>query len=682
MKNRGRLCSKKTKTTMQINSPFKFLDAFTEADKDVFFGREKEVEQLYESVNKNRLVLVYGQSGTGKTSLVQCGLAAKFDVTDWYPIFVRRQGNINESLQNQLQKVAKKSYRPDTIATLERLNTKFLRPVYLIFDQFEELLILGDYETEQLPFAQTLKSLLQAPELACHIILIFREEYMASLYPFERTIPQLFDRRLRVERMSRKNVQKVILNSCEGFNIQLEKGKTAANLIIDNLSGERSGIPLPYLQVYMDLLYREDFERTYPNTTNRINSEGFKPLVIDAIGGFPPLTFTLQEITDFGKIENVLEKFLNEQNDSLQSLVKKQHPNASSNVVRQTLDAFVTDDGTKQPLLYRLENKQILLTSNAPEHLRQLPIELCTLLLQELENRRLLRRTETTFELAHDSLADLIDQQRTDEQRQLNDIKRRIRSSFAEYQQTHEFLSRKQLTAYEDFLPQLQLNPQLQSFIAESREDVEQREQAEKQRQERELQLAQAKLETEQRARQRQRVLSGILGVFLLLAIGASIFAFQQTQLANTQTQLANEKTAEAETEKENALNEKERADSSLVIAEQERQKAQNALDSLQQQKALTDAETQKFLREEEQRQKAEKARLKEEKERIAAEKARVAAEKAQQEEAKKNIANRISAIRTLLKIGDTETAKQRLTEALRIAPNHPELFELQKELQ
>ena len=29
------------------NSPFKFLDSYTKADKDIFFGREKETEEIY-----------------------------------------------------------------------------------------------------------------------------------------------------------------------------------------------------------------------------------------------------------------------------------------------------------------------------------------------------------------------------------------------------------------------------------------------------------------------------------------------------------------------------------------------------------------------------------------------------------------------------------------------------------
>ena len=79
-----------------MTSPFKFLDAYEQRDKPVFFGRDAEIEQLYRLVFETNLVLVYGQSGTGKTSLIQCGLANRFAETDWFQLFVRRTDNINQ----------------------------------------------------------------------------------------------------------------------------------------------------------------------------------------------------------------------------------------------------------------------------------------------------------------------------------------------------------------------------------------------------------------------------------------------------------------------------------------------------------------------------------------------------------------------------------------------------------
>ena len=79
-----------------MNSPFKFLDSYTKDDRDIFFGRDREIEELYQRVFESKILLVYGVSGTGKSSLIHCGLANKFQETDWLPLVIRRGGNIIE----------------------------------------------------------------------------------------------------------------------------------------------------------------------------------------------------------------------------------------------------------------------------------------------------------------------------------------------------------------------------------------------------------------------------------------------------------------------------------------------------------------------------------------------------------------------------------------------------------
>ena len=129
----------------KMDSPFKFLNAYEKKDKDIFFGRDKEIELLYETTFKTNLVLIYGQSGTGKTSLIQCGLANRFRKTDWFEIFIRRQSNINTSLQREIKKKAGTPIEEGAtiVESIKSLYLDFLRPVYLVFDQFEELITLG-----------------------------------------------------------------------------------------------------------------------------------------------------------------------------------------------------------------------------------------------------------------------------------------------------------------------------------------------------------------------------------------------------------------------------------------------------------------------------------------------------------------------------------------------------------
>ncbi|MGA1977666.1 MAG: ATP-binding protein, partial [Bacteroidales bacterium] len=89
-----------------MKSSFKFLDSYTKNDRDIFFGRDHEITELFRRVFESRILLVYGISGTDKSSLVNCGLASRFDESDWLPINIRRGENIITSLNEALSKYA------------------------------------------------------------------------------------------------------------------------------------------------------------------------------------------------------------------------------------------------------------------------------------------------------------------------------------------------------------------------------------------------------------------------------------------------------------------------------------------------------------------------------------------------------------------------------------------------
>jgi WD40 repeat protein/energy-coupling factor transporter ATP-binding protein EcfA2 len=54
--------------------PYKGLDFFEEEDAELFFGRERLVEDLVSRVKESRTVFITGPSGSGKSSLVRAGL--------------------------------------------------------------------------------------------------------------------------------------------------------------------------------------------------------------------------------------------------------------------------------------------------------------------------------------------------------------------------------------------------------------------------------------------------------------------------------------------------------------------------------------------------------------------------------------------------------------------------------
>jgi DNA replication protein DnaC len=451
-----------------MKSPFKFLDAYTAEDSAVFLGREEEVAALYDMVMKNRLILVYGQSGTGKTSLIQCGLASRFDVTDWMPLFVRRQNDLNRSLEQQLARVLGARSITSPSAAVSEIYLNFLRPVYLVFDQLEELFILGS-AAEQDAFVKGIRDLLDSGT-PCRILFVMREEYLAYLYGFERIIPTLFDRRLRVEAMGTTKVEQVLTGSFQQFNIGVQApAKDTFAQIIDNISGGKAGIQLPYLQVYLDLLYREDFARTYPG---KDAGEG---------GEWLPVEITRAEITALGKMDNVLERFLREQQDRLQKALKQSDPGVEEDAVKKVLDAFVSEEGTKRPISYEWKGDVLKLDERHAALFKPLSPSLTSSICRSLEQARLLRFGDSHIELAHDALAALIDSQRTAQQRRLRDALNRLSSAYREQKESGEYLSRGQLNSLEELMPVLEprLSTEIKAFLKESQVKVAALEQAE-----------------------------------------------------------------------------------------------------------------------------------------------------------------------------------------------------------
>ena len=116
-------------------------------------------------------------------------------------------------------------------------------------------------------------------------------------------------------------------------------------------------------------------------------------------------------------------------------------------MIQQVLDVFVSEEGTKRPVTYTSSGNDIVLAEDAASTLKEVPAEMLTDILNTLHSDRILRRSNDNFELAHDSLALVIDGRRSQSQKQLQHIRKRLVNAFEEYQKTGAFLNQKQLAA-------------------------------------------------------------------------------------------------------------------------------------------------------------------------------------------------------------------------------------------
>ncbi len=493
-------------------SPFKFLDSYTKEDKDIFFGREAEVEDVYTKVFQAKILLVYGASGTGKSSLISCGLANKFQDSDWLPVEIRRGININDSLRQQLEKIMLTPVASSKNISLPKLlKSAYLdhfKPIFLVFDQFEELFIFGDRE-EWTTFITTVREVLDS-ELQVRFVFIIRGEYLEYLTDFEHVLPEIFGNRIRIEKMTRTNAVNCITGPCRSFGIEVEEH--FPDNLLTKLSPNKTEIELTYLQVFLDRIFKKA-------------SEGRKE---------GKIVFSNTLLEELGNVGDVLSQFLDEQIELI----------PDSEKALALLKAFVSTDATK---------KQISL-QQAVEFVKTIGQELgekqVDILVQELVNRRILKDKDEAgrYELRHDSIAAKIFEKITSYERDLIEVNQFITYAFGEHEKRAFLLNESDLAYIAPYESKLNLKGEIKKFIDKSK----------------------AMVAKSKRGRKRIIITALTFGVLSILSLLALIYAFDKQIEARENAKVAQEQSKEALTQKDLAEQQRLEADRQTKIAQEQ----------------------------------------------------------------------------------------------------------------
>ena len=76
----------------QRSEPYKFLSYYDTTDADIFFGREAISDLLASKISTHKLVLINGQSGSGKTSLINAGIIPNLIKKGYFTMVFRDYG--------------------------------------------------------------------------------------------------------------------------------------------------------------------------------------------------------------------------------------------------------------------------------------------------------------------------------------------------------------------------------------------------------------------------------------------------------------------------------------------------------------------------------------------------------------------------------------------------------------
>jgi hypothetical protein len=245
---------------LDSQNPWPGLTAFTEKQHDFFFGRSLESHELFACVKRERLTVLFGKSGLGKTSLLQAGLFPQLRDADYLPVYVRLSyedgaASFNTQIKSALESAIESANFAEVAlpqpgeSVWEYLHRRggnlvndagnVVMPV-LVFDQFEECFTLaarkdfaprliheflpglGDMIENRIPTSLT-KKLTEDRDLAkrydleapgCRILITLREDYLANLEALRDSMPSLvyIDNRMRLTEMTGEQALSVVVD--------------------------------------------------------------------------------------------------------------------------------------------------------------------------------------------------------------------------------------------------------------------------------------------------------------------------------------------------------------------------------------------------------------------------------------------------------------------------------------
>jgi len=263
-----------------------FQDTVT--DRRLFFGREWEIETLCGQVLDNRLVVLFGRAGIGKTSLLQAGVLPRLRERNLLPLAVTipAAAPLPEAIIAAVAaafQAAGIDYTPGESTSLEVFFKTAVfssgdipqMPV-LVLDQFEACCIASAESARQW-LAGELSALVNAVATPIKIVLSVREDYLGAVQALP--LPGILDNCLRLTVLEREQARLAIVEPArlaqEGLLTQPFAYEAEAVKEMLDFLGEKTGEtidPLPLQLLCHRLERRIAQEQAKGRQHNRIES--------------------------------------------------------------------------------------------------------------------------------------------------------------------------------------------------------------------------------------------------------------------------------------------------------------------------------------------------------------------------------------------------------------------------
>jgi WD40 repeat protein len=551
-----------------ILNPYPGPRPFEQGEQSLFFGRDREVKELLSLIIAHRVVVLYAQSGAGKTSLLNAGLAPLLieegfeilpvaRVRGFEPEDIDLSDIANIYVFNTLVGWSEDKAEPAPLIRAsilsflkerEHLKDEFEEPLprLAIFDQFEELFTFyPERWKEREDFFRQVVDALEADPLL-RALFVMREDYLASLVSYNRLFAERLRARYRMERLRQEAATMAVEKPLSSTGRSFAEG-VAASLVQELLSihvesapGRTVQIPGEYVEPVQLQVVCQSLWESLPADVTVIND---------------------QHLQTFGDVEEALKGFY-----------------------ERALEAAQSGTGVEEGDLREWFDKELITPAGT--------------------RGTVFRGEERTGKIPN-SAADVLEDQHI--------IRAEMRAGGRWYELTHDRLIEPIRKSNEVWFQRQRAVEQQQELEAERRRAEEQRRRAEEQA----------------RIASRFRLLTAALIIISLVAIGAAVAALVQSGRAQEQAIIAKEKREEAEHAKAAEAEQRQLVQKQAIIAEEKRREAEQAKTAEAEQRQLAQKQARMA---EEKREEAEQANAAEAEQRQLAQKQAIIAEEKRKE--------------------------------------------------
>jgi WD40 repeat protein len=241
-------------------SPYKGLDYFEEEDAELFFGREKIIDDLVDRVKESRTLFVTGPSGCGKSSLVRAGVIhalkqGKIKNSDRWLYGIMKPGREPVAeLARVTARLAKSTNAEDEICVKAATDPTIFRRwceialgegknerAVLFIDQFEEIFTQVNKETTN-TFIDMLDNAASIENGRVILLFSMRSDFVPNCAAFSKLNALLNRQFVQIGAMQQEDLVSAIAQPALRVGLRIDPDLIAQ--IINDMQGEPGALPL------------------------------------------------------------------------------------------------------------------------------------------------------------------------------------------------------------------------------------------------------------------------------------------------------------------------------------------------------------------------------------------------------------------------------------------------------